>query len=323
MVLLIPLIGYLKRNFPATKIDLLCRAYAAPIARLCEHIDQVHVLEEIGDEETFFRQGLWASVVFAHPVQRLAMAAWRAGVPNRVGTINRLYNWFSCNRRVYFRRVHSRLHEAQLNFLLMRPLGLDVMPSLAQLVDCFGLHANPDKTTTVFKEPGRFHVILHPGSNGNGREWPISHYLKLAQLLREQSNITFLITGSGGEGARLQQHAPELLNQPNVRNLCGTLDLDQLATLIAQSDGLIASGTGPLHMAAALGRPTLGLFPALKAIDAIRWGALGRHARNLSATRTCDACTDRNNCRCMQEISPEQVQAVVIQWCTTPCTFSN
>ncbi|NDA48530.1 MAG: glycosyl transferase family 9, partial [Alphaproteobacteria bacterium] len=132
-----------------------------------------------------------------------------------------------------------------------------------------------------------------------------------------------LITGSASEGARLQQQAPELLSQANVRNLCGALDLNQLATLIAQSDGLIASGTGPLHLAAGLGRPTLGLFPPIKAIDAVRWGALGRHARNLSAKQTCSACTDRDNCRCMQEINPEQVQAVVLQWCTTPRTVPN
>jgi ADP-heptose:LPS heptosyltransferase len=99
-----------------------------------------------------------------------------------------------------------------------------------------------------------------------------------------------------------------------VRNRCGSLDRDGLRALIGASDGLVASGTGPLHISAALGRPTLGLFPPLKPIDPARWGALGEQARVLCVDRPCGACADPAACACMRAITPRQVAEVVLGW---------
>ena len=314
VLLILPLIGYLKNIFPGITIDLLCRAYTAPIAMLCGNINQVYLLEDVIDARSFFRSGSWSCVIFAHPDRRLAAAARQAAIPFRIGAVNRLFNWLSCNKLVNLRRVSSRLHEAQLNFKLLRPLGIVAEPSLPQIVPWFGLQTRPPAAPLPDLQPGGFHVILHTKSNGNGREWPIPNFLALTSILQAQADIVFLLTGSSSEGDWLQQHAPALLAQKNVRNLCGTLDLTALATLITQADGLVASGTGPLHLSAALGRPTLGLFPPIQSIDATRWGALGVQAQSLCAVASCNVCNDPARCHCMQLISPQQVAKVVSKW---------
>jgi ADP-heptose:LPS heptosyltransferase len=107
-----------------------------------------------------------------------------------------------------------------------------------------------------------------------------------------------------------------LLKQPNVTSICGKLTLDQLAAFIAACDGLIASGTGPLHMSAALGQRTLGLFPPLRPIHPGRWAPIGTRAEVLCIDKVCAGCKDPSACACMRAITPQMVADVVDRWRT-------
>ena len=316
VVLTLPLAGYLKARFPQLRIDLLCRAYVAPAMRHCRFLDRVVAVEEAGDLPAFFAQGGYDTVIFAYPDRRLARAAKQARVPNRVGTSHRLYHWMTCNRLAHFSRVKSDLHEAQLNFALLRPLGIDHVPALAEIPALYGLAAPRSAAADALLTPGRRHIILHPKSNGNGREWPLVRYTALARELAAVPEITLFVTGSAAEGALLAQQAPGLLALPNVVDVCGKLDLDGLLALIGACDGLVASGTGPLHLSAALGRPTLGLFPPVKPIHPARWGALGTRAEVLCTSQPCPGCADPAACACMLAITPQEVAARVHAWGT-------
>ncbi|WP_229220037.1 glycosyltransferase family 9 protein [Rugamonas fusca] len=315
VVLSLPLAGYLKQRFPGVRVDLLCSAYAAPVARRCRHLDQVYALEQVGDPAAFFAAHGADTVIFAMPNRRLAQAARRARVRNRVGTSHRLFHWIHCNRLAHFGRAHSALHEAQLNFALLRPLGVDEIPPLASLPPLYGLTAPQRDDVAALRAATPHAVILHPKSNGNGREWPLAHYTELARRLQARPDVRLWVTGSAAEGALLAAQAPALLALPNVDNLCGRYDLEGLCALIGASTGLVASGTGPLHMSAALGQPTLGLFPPRKPIDAARWGALGVRARSLTMAGECAGCRDAATCTCMHAITPAQVEQAVLDWC--------
>ena len=314
VVLTLPLAGYLKQRFPQAQIDFLVRAYAAPVVRQCRFVNQVLAIEEHGDHRRMFVEGEYDTVIFAFPNRRLAQAARRARVANRVGTSHRLFHLFSCNRLAHFSRVKSNLHEAQLNFMLLKPLDMGHIPSLAEIPALYGLEAPRLHDVDLLAAQAPFNVILHPKSNGNGREWPLARYTELARLLEQDRGVCLWVTGSAAEGELIARGAPELLAMPHVRNLCGRFDLAGLTALIGAADGLVASGTGPLHMGAALGRPVLGLFPPIKPIDPARWGALGAQARNLCAAERCATCTGAERCTCMQAISAEQVAAVVLDW---------
>jgi ADP-heptose:LPS heptosyltransferase len=108
---------------------------------------------------------------------------------------------------------------------------------------------------------------------------------------------------------------------PHVRNVCGAWDLGVLTAFIGAADGLVASGTGPLHMSAALGRPTLGLFPPIRPIDPERWGALGVRAEVLGQPQGCAGCPSATECDCMRRITPEQVESVVLRWRATARSY--
>jgi ADP-heptose:LPS heptosyltransferase len=314
VVLTLPLAGYLKQRMPGVRVDFLVRAYAAPVVRQCRFVDRVLALEEQDDAARLFAEGGYDTVIFAFPNRRLAQAARRAGVANRVGTSHRLYHWIACNRLAHFSRVRSPLHEAQLNFKLLVPLGIRHIPSLDEIPALYGLTVPRTPQVDALRALAPFNVVLHPKSNGNGREWPVARYTELARLLQAEPGICLWVTGSAAEGEWLAREAPELLAMAHVRNLCGRLDLAGLTALIGAADGLIASGTGPLHMGAALGRPVLGLFPPIKPIDPARWGAVGAQARSLSAPAPCATCTGVASCSCMLAIAAADVAGVVEGW---------
>jgi ADP-heptose:LPS heptosyltransferase len=316
VVLTLPLAGYLKQLLPGVRVDFLCRGYAAPLVRHCRHIDHVLVLEEQDDPARTFADEGYDTVIFAFPNRRLAQAARRAGVANRVGTSHRVYHWLSCNRLAWFSRVRSPLHEAQLNFKLLRPLGIDHTPALADIPALYGLSAPRLPAVDALCEPGSFKLILHPKSNGNGREWPLAHYEALARRLQSAPGVRVWITGSAAEGQLLERDVAGLFALPHVRNLCGRFDLAGLVALIGAADGLVASGTGPLHIAAALGRPALGLFPPIAPIHPGRWGALGAQARSLCAVQRCNSCTGKAACTCMDAISVDEVAEAILGWRT-------
>lgn len=303
----------------------MCRAYAAPIVRMCNTVDTVVEAEAVWpDPVTYFKSCGADTVIFAQPDYPLALSAFKAGIPYRIGNAHpKFFQLLLCNRRVWFSKRNSALHEAQINFLFLQPFGLSQVPKIAEIAELYDFKESDAKSLPGHFDPYVFNLILHPKSNKNGREWPIQHFQTLARELGSidtpKMRVHCWITGSKDEGAWIESHAPDLLRMPNVSNMCGQLSLSQLIALIRHADGLIASGTGPLHIAAAVGQRTLGLFPPLRSMNPGRWGPVGKQAQFLCKPTGCEGCAKRKNrramtCECMRNILPEEVLNVVSKW---------
>jgi heptosyltransferase-3 len=82
---------------------------------------------------------------------------------------------------------------------------------------------------------------------------------------------------------------------------------------------LVASSTGPLHVAAVLGRRAIGIYPSGRGIDPLRWGPIGPAAHALSAPGLCrpqeGTCPKYLGppCPCTQAISAGQVLRLLAQ----------
>ena len=319
IILTLPMAARLKQLNPGVKITLLCRAYAAEVVRYCDDIDDVVEIESIKDDLfSYLKQSDIDTVILAQPDHPLVKAAFRARIPHRIANARqKIYQLLYCNRRVYFSKGQTDNHEAQINFEFLRPYGLKEIPDRSQIPALYHFSVPQDDASSALLAPHAFNLILHTKSNGHGREWPIASFLAVAQELRQQTDVHIWLTGSAKEGEWLQQHAHELLALPNVSNICGTQTLTQLTSFITQADGLIASGTGPLHLAAALGTRTLGLFPPARPMHLGRWAALGPRASNLSiGGEGCPACRNRGpiTCACMLAITPAAVMEIVQVW---------
>jgi ADP-heptose:LPS heptosyltransferase len=152
--------------------------------------------------------------------------------------------------------------------------------------------------------PKRFNLILHPKTKGSAREWGIGNFSKLVEILPEQYYKIF-ITGTREEGRQissfLRQYGHRLVD------LTGRMELSELISFIRAADGLVAASTGPLHIAAALGRFALGLYAPMRPIHAGRWGPVGKYADYLALDKTCNDCRKSGVCDCIKSIEPIDV----------------
>jgi ADP-heptose:LPS heptosyltransferase len=318
VALTLPITTWLKQRFPHIKISFLCRAYAADFVRQCSTVDEVVEVENFSlDPRAYFATANVDTIIFAQPDQELVIAAFKARISNRIGNARqKLYQLLFCNRRVRFSKSTSLLHEAQFNFEFLRPFGLNEIPGLDEIKNLYRFNTSSDTSVTGAFQQQAFNLVIHTKSNGHGREWPVEHYTELAKLLSRNGKIRLWVTGSADEGQWLKANAPDLLQLPNVSDVCGRFTLGQLTSFIKGADGLIASGTGPLHMAAALGQRTLGLFPPTRPMHPGRWAPIGVRAQFLCVPESCEGCRERQTitCDCLRNISPHAVAKIILGW---------
>lgn len=318
VVLTLPLAGYLKQKFPQVRIVFLAQKYTEPVVRASTQIDDVWVWDDIrnlGFAETcdLIESARIDTILHVFPRPEIAWWAWRMRIRRRMGTSHRWYHWLTCNRMFSLARKNSNLHESQLNLEFVRALCPGTpLPSLSEIPELYGLHRYPPCPVPEVADD-RFNLVLHPLSFGSAREWPLRHFASLIHML-EKEPVRILLTGGHKEKEPLDAFIREF-QVSNAVNLAGRLTLEELVGTLARCQGIVACSTGPLHIGAALGLATLGLYPPIRPMHPERWGPVGARAHALTAKPSCDECRhDPSQCACMTAISPEAVFAAICQW---------
>jgi heptosyltransferase III len=330
MVLTLPMAGILKEVLPESRITMLASRYTAPVVRCCEFVDTVLVrqeLEHVPDAAQceIVRALQCDACVHVFPDRDVARLLHKAGIPQRIGTTNRLYHWWTCNSLVRVSRKNSALHEAELNTMLLKPL-LSSIPKMGGFVHAdampryYGftrLPQLPEQFASVVLQPRMFTVLLHPKSQGSAPEWSEQRWCELLRELEPLqaggAKLRIVLTGTEREGTQVQRFRADAAAQ-GATDLMGQTTLDELIALMAEADGLIASSTGPLHIAAALGKYTLGLFAPRRPMHAGRWKPLGTKAEVLSLEAECRKCAVSGECACINALSAARVAGVVRSW---------
>lgn len=267
-VLTLPLCGYIKSINPKIKIIYLGKAYVSDIVKASMHVDEFVPFEE-GDNQlaTALKELHAEAIIHVFPRKEIAIAAKEAGIKYRVGTTGRVFHLLNCNRRVHFSRKRSEFHEAQLNFKLLKGLGVNYHPKLPELSKLYGVK----QVDGLIKST---HVLIHPGSKGSAVEWSIDNFVGLSNKLI-QAGFTVGVTGTEEEGKAFRD---AFTFSENIVDHTGKLNLLELVELIKDSWGIIACSTGPLHIAAMYNVNAIGLFVDIRPIHPGRWQPVGTRA---------------------------------------------
>lgn len=306
-VLTLPMAGAIKKRSPGTRIIALVKRYTEPLWRQCTHVDGTIALEDLqaaGMNAPDQLKKLGAdAIVHVFPQREVAHWAKQAGIPLRIGTSHRLWHWGTCNKRVHFSRKKSDLHEAQLNFELLAPFGMNV-PELQKLSPLMGLHLpEADVPMRHLLRPDKINVILHP-LKVTGAAWGLPNFGELMRSM-DPARYHVLLTGTKAEAEVYRKALPVEL--PHITDTGGTLSLEQLMGLIGKVDALVAASTGPLHIAAAAGIRTIGLFNMRRPLHPGRWAPLGPDAHVLVQDPGCPQCKRGQPCDCITRIPVARV----------------
>src|SRR5204863_422765 len=136
------------------------------------------------------------------------------------------------------------------------------------------------------------------------------HYAELAGKLTAQTDVHIAILGSKDErdaGAVIARHSPE-----RCVDLTGKLSLLEMIEWIRLSAAMVSNDTGPMHVAAALGRPVVALFGPTEPRRTGPYGQLERVLRLTSLPCTpClkDTCAYSKPFECLRGLSPALARA--------------
>lgn len=318
VVLSLPMIAALKSILPQAEVAFLLRSYTRDLAADQPGLDRVLLYDRVGVRKKFaemlseIRSEQFDAVVVTYPTLRLALLAFFARIPWRIGTGYRWYS-FLFNKRVYEHRRTAEKHEAEYNLSLLRVFGnvVEKNPSPKLML----LAGNDNEAMEILNEihvgQGTPFVILHPGSGGSARDWRPELFGKLAARLGKQG-MNVVVTGGPGEEnlvstvVRCSENTAKPLPRP--------LPLLTLAALIRKAHAFVSNSTGPLHIAAAVGTPVVAFYPPIRQCSPARWGPLtDRKVIFEPRTADCPRCKGGpcESNECMDLITVEAVEKAV------------
>lgn len=330
-----PLISALKQQFPQADIDYLARSATACAIRNHPELHEVLTLDraapswqELLPLSRRLQEKHYDAALVLWSRTNLALMLRLAGIPIRVGQDSRLsYSW-TYTHKVKVRSEHGdeQTHWSEilldygrsLGFAGPSPAPLFVVPETAKQKAAALLQELPDSA-------GNGPLIgLHSGKGMalSPSNWPTTAFAEWAKQLHEQLGARLILTGGPAEQAIVNDVAQKCAFP--LLNLAGRTDIDTLAAVCQACQVFVCPDSGPMHLAAVSGTPTVGIY-ALAEDYPSRWAPLGAPSAIVSPQEPfCQRsqcrksqCAHRFNCY-HRIVSHDVVAAVKKLLATTP-----
>ena len=191
----------------------------------------------------------------------------------------------------------------------------------------FGISAEDAAAAEELLPPlagGRRLVAIHPGSGAAVKRWRTEAWAELTRRLSVDQGVQVLFTGSAGEAELIDPILDAMrgggsLPAPAI-SLAGQTGLSTLAAVYRRCSLVIGPDSGPLHLAVAVGTPTVHLYGPVDRRTFGPWGSPQRH-RVVTSNWACISCnrldwpgSSLDEHGCVRDVAVEQVltQAITL-----------
>lgn len=322
VILTLPVLSALKNHFPGVKTAMMLRSYTAELVAGHPDVDEIILLKKKEPQtlrETWrlaqeLKQKKFDAALVIHPTFKLALMCYLAKIPVRVGTGFRSYS-FLFNQKVYHHRKNGEKHELDFNLDLALKIGVkppDPIEFKIQIPEP-AIQTAREFIKTLNLAPGQKWAIIHPGSGGSAKDWPLEKFAQLNDRLHSELGVMTVVTGGPDETDLVMKLAKMTVHKPNL--WIGRQGLKELAALIREANLFISNSTGPLHLAVAVKTPVIGFFCPIVPCLPRRWGPYHQMDSVLMPpVAPCEKCT-REKCKhgnCMELIEVEQALRIAM-----------
>ena len=242
---------------------------------------------------------------------RSGWLAWQSGAKLRIGLSNA--REFATVFYTHSVKVSWDQHAVDRNLAVADALGCGQTPVTFNFATTQADHqkiqhlisaGQPSTPSTPSTGPGDNaaeplkYAVLIPGTNWATKRWPIRHFVDAAKRINDELGLQIVVAGSSDEAALGAQI-------PGV-NLCGKTNLRELVALLDSAALVIANDSGPMHIAAALGKPLVTLFGPT---NPARTGPYQRAECVIDLKLPCSPCYSRkcSHQSCLNWLEPDQV----------------
>jgi heptosyltransferase-1 len=270
----LPVAAALKRDRPDTRVTWMAEAREATLLAGHPDVDEVVIadtrgwrrggagataLRDIAGMRRRLRERAFDVVLDLQGLMKSGLLTALTRAPRRIGFARGFRReWPSglfTNERV--RPPSEARHVVEQYVALLRPLGI-VNPLIEFRLPA---DASADERASAFlsgeaiKPPDRL-VLMNPGAGRPDKRWPVAHYRELARRLADEAAARVVVLWGPGEEAEARTIAASAVGGATAP----ATSLRELTALARRARLVIAGDTGPLHLAAAVGTPCLGLY---------------------------------------------------------------
>jgi ADP-heptose:LPS heptosyltransferase len=104
-------------------------------------------------------------------------------------------------------------------------------------------------------------IGIHAPGGRESKQWHLDRFAAVGRAVAERHGGTIVLTGGAGDRAIVDRVKRDLSLDPSrVVDACGDVTLPELAAVLDRLDVLLTGDTGPMHLATAVGTPTVALF---------------------------------------------------------------
>jgi heptosyltransferase-2 len=325
-VLTTPLIKAVKYYFDDCKVDFCVRPESAPLFQGLELINEVVVFDKrktAGGLCGIFRFAReikkrdYDIIISCHKSLRSTLSMVFASTLVRVGFKQSAMSF------LYTETVDRdmSLHEVERNLMLLKPLVPDF--DLADAKKAAGLaevYVDERITENAIKyiksaSGNRRLVGVNAGSVWATKKWPAPKFAELSDKLYDAG--FFCVLYGAPTDAESCAEVTGLAKQP-LMNLCSKLPLGQLASYIKAMEILVTNDSGPMHIASAVGTPSVGIFgPTVKSLGFFPYDDKSTVVEKELYCRPCglhggNTCPE-GHFKCMNDISAQEVFEAVLK----------
>ena len=308
-VLSVPAIKAVRARFPRSRITLLVRPWVGGLFRSAPFIDEVWTKPRPGLREWFhtareIRRRRFDLALLLPNSFESALTVFAAGIPERAG-------YETDGRRVLLTkpvaRPIERRHQAAYYLDLIRSLFGTVEEPTMELV------ASEEERSGARQllesqglNPPTGMLVLNPGAAfGSAKRWHEDRFAQVADQIVEEFQLQTVVVGSAAETPIAERIRARM--QHPAATLTGRTDLETLLGVLSLASMMITNDSGPMHMASALGIPTIAVFGST---DAEVTRPIGPWTRVVRHEVPCSPCLLREcpiDHRCMEAVTVDDV----------------
>lgn len=311
----LPFLNAVKEHFPDSEIDWVISKNLQGILEGHPMIHELLILNkdewksirnisrtaaEILDLNRRLKSKHYDIVVDLQGLLRSGLIAFSASTTLKVGFNDaREGSSFFYDKKV---SVNGTLHAVDKCLEASRAIGVAVKKVT------FPIHAGRDARKKVGELLGEIndYVVVIPSARWITKRWPAEDFASLISKI----SIPCVITGSRAD-KEISQKILNLSSGNTVIDICGKTDLKELTALIEGARAVVTNDSGPMHIAAALDKPTIAIFGPT---DPVKTGPYGWQKNSrlkvIKADVPCTPCRRKKGCKefiCMSRINAGEV----------------
>ena len=315
-----PVISLLKNREPRIEVDALVYDDTAPMLEGHPALARLFLvgrkwkndgwLSRLARERKLFgelRERRYDLVVHLSEQPRGAWLARALGARFSVAPSMRGRGRFWAKSFTHFYPIAARRHQVDVNLDALRRIGIQPLPEQKRVVFVPGVDAERKVDALIEGKP---FIHIHPASRWRFKCWPADRNAELVERLTSDGYRVVLTAAPDRDELAFVE---EILRKTNSKplNLAGKLSIKELGALTARSRLFVGVDSMPMHLAAAMGTPTVALFGPSGELEWGPWNVAQRVLTSAHACRPCglDGCGGGKVSECLTTLPVDAVHA--------------